>query len=78
MRTTNTLHPALATISAGRDHIQTEEFARAIGRKCPTIRKSYCLTGHYFGVKPIKFGNRLLWPVADVAALLDGTEVANG
>jgi hypothetical protein len=75
----NTSLPSeLATISAGRDHIQTAEFARAIGRACQTIRKSYCYNGHCFGVKPVKFGNRLLWPVADIATLLNGEEVAHG
>lgn len=63
---------ALATISAGRDHIQTFEFARAFSRASQTIRKSYCLTGHYLGIRPIKLGNRLMWPVAEIAALLNG------
>lgn len=68
----NTLPPALAEIAAGRDHIQTSEFARAITRASQTIRKNYCLTGQCFGIRPVKFGNRLLWPVADIAALLNG------
>jgi len=62
----------LATIAAGRDHIQTAEFARATNRVSQTIRKNYCLTGHCFGIRPVKFGNRLLWPVAPIAALLNG------
>jgi hypothetical protein len=61
---------ALAAIAAGRDHIQTAEFAKAINRACQTIRKNYCLTGECYGIRPIKFGNRLHWPVAAVAALL--------
>lgn len=69
--TTNNL-AALATIAAGRDHIQTAEFARATNRASQTIRKNYCLTGECFGIRPLKFGNRLLWPVADIAALLSG------
>jgi hypothetical protein len=63
---------ALAEISAGRDHIQTAEFARATNRASQTIRKNYCLTGECFGIRPIKFGNRLLWPVSDIAVLLTG------
>jgi len=62
--------PALADIAAGRDHIQTAEYARAVNRASQTIRKHYCLTGHCFGVRPIKFGNRLLWPVSEIAVLL--------
>lgn len=65
-----TLPPALAAIAAGRDHINTAEFARATDRANQTIRKNYCLTGECFGIRPVKFGNRLLWPVSQVAALL--------
>jgi hypothetical protein len=69
-----TIPPALATIAQGRDHIQTAEFARATNRASQTIRKNYCLTGECFGIRPIKFGNRLLWPIAGVAALLTGCQ----
>jgi hypothetical protein len=62
--------PALAAIAAGRDHINTTEFAHAIDRANQTIRKNYCLTGECYGIRPVKFGNRLLWPVSQVAALL--------
>lgn len=64
--------PVLAEIAAGRDHIQTAEFARATNRASQTIRKNYCLKGECFGIRPVKFGNRLLWPVAQIAALLNG------
>lgn len=63
--------PALATIAAGRDHIKTAEYARAANRASQTIRKNYCLTGECFGIRPVKFGNRLLWPVAEIAELLN-------
>lgn len=74
---TNTLPPALAEIAAGRDHILTAEFAKAANRAAQTIRKNYCLTGECFGIRPVKFGNRLLWPVEDIARLLNGAEVGN-
>lgn len=64
--------PALAAIAAGRDHINTNEFAHATDRVSQTIRKNYCLTGECFGIRPVKFGNRLLWPVAQIATLLSG------
>jgi hypothetical protein len=64
--------PALATIAAGRDHIDTREYAHALSKSPQTVRKNYCLTGHCYGIKPIKVGNRLLWPVAETAALLQG------
>ncbi len=66
----NCLPPALAEIAAGRDLIPTSDFAHSVTRAEQTIRKSYCLNGHAFGVRPVKFGNRLLWPVAEIAALL--------
>ncbi|MFJ1471164.1 hypothetical protein [Massilia orientalis] len=68
----------LAAIAAGRDHIQTAEFARAANRASQTIRKNYCLTGHCFGIRPVKFGNRLLWPVSEISQLLNGQEVTHG
>ena len=62
----------LAKIAAGRDFIHTDEIATATNHKPQTVRKSYCLTGEYFGIRPVKLGNRLLWPVAGVAKLLNG------
>jgi len=70
MKIESDIPPALAEISAGRDHINTIEFAHATDRADQTIRKNYCLTGECYGIRPVKFGNRLLWPVAEVAALL--------
>lgn len=54
----------------GRPHATTTEFAHLVGRAQQTIRKNYCLTGNAFGVAPIKVGNRLLWPIDDIAHLL--------
>lgn len=64
--------PALAEVSQGRDLIQTAEFAKAACKAAQTIRKNYCLTGVCYGIRPVKVGNRLLWPVADIARLLTG------
>jgi hypothetical protein len=66
------LPPALAAIAAGRDHILTEEFAKATGCRNQTVRKNVCLRGECFGVRPLKCGNRLLWPLTQIAALLNG------
>lgn len=67
--------PKLAALAQGRDLIQTAEFALVANRAPQTIRKNYCLQGQCFGIRPVKFGNRLLWRVVDVAAVLNG-EVA--
>ena len=51
----------------------TTEFAPLLGVKTQTVHKGYCLNGHYLGIRPIKLPNgRLLWPKADVQALLAG------
>lgn len=71
----SSLPTVLAEISRGRDHIQTDEFARAVNRKSQTIRKNFCQTGHYMNLRPIKFGNKLLWKVEQIAALLNGEVV---
>jgi hypothetical protein len=63
---------ALAALAAGRDHIRTDEFARATNKAPQTVRKNYCLTGECYGVRPVKVGNALLWPVGPTAALLSG------
>lgn len=54
----------------GRPHATTNEFAHLVGRAQQTVRKNYCLTGNAFGIVPIKVGNRLLWPIEDIAHLL--------
>lgn len=73
IHSTNDLLTALIANASGKDHIQTADFARAINRASQTVRKNYCLTGHCFGIRPVKFGNKLLWPVAEIARLLSGS-----
>jgi hypothetical protein len=65
------LPPVLAKIADGRDHIVTAEFARAMNCADQTVRKNHCLRGECFGIRPVKVGNRLLWPVASIAAILN-------
>jgi hypothetical protein len=69
---TTSIPPALAEIAAGRDHILTSEYARSITKASQTVRKNYCLKGACYGIRPVKIGNRLLWPVSEIAALLNG------
>lgn len=52
--------------------LTTPEFAGAFKVAAQTVRKNYCLTGHCYGIKPIKIGNRLLWSASQVAKLLEG------
>lgn len=64
--------PTLAAIAAQTDYLRTEELASILRRTSQTIRKAYCLTGHYLSIRPVKLGNRLLWPVKEVAEVLAG------
>ena len=68
------LPPALARVAEGRDHITTEEFARVVIKAPQTIRKNYNQTGECFGIRPVKVGNALLWPVAPIAERLNGDD----
>jgi hypothetical protein len=72
MTTQQQIPKKLEEISAGRDYILTSEFAHVTTRAEQTIRKNYCLKGECFGLRPVKFGNRLLWSVSEIAALLNG------
>ncbi|WP_175964461.1 DNA-binding protein [Burkholderia pyrrocinia] len=64
--------------TGSRDLLTTEEFAAA--QKCApqTVRKNYCLYGHYHGAQPIKHpSGRLLWHASDSAMLLSGVRKAD-
>ena len=62
----------LAEIAKSRDFITTTEFSHVISKAIQTIRKEHSLCGEACGIKPIKVGNRLLWSVDLIAALLKG------
>lgn len=62
----------LYDVADGRDHINTREFARAIGKSASQIRKLHHLDGAAYGIRPLKIGRDLLWPVVAVATLLAG------
>ncbi|KQN73063.1 hypothetical protein ASF04_07990 [Duganella sp. Leaf61] len=67
---TVSLPPALAIVAHGRDHITTAGFARAMCRATQTVLKNHCLTGECYGVRPIKRGKMLMWPLDGVARAL--------
>lgn len=52
--------------------LTTAEFANNFRIAGQTVRKNYCLTGHCYGIKPLKVGNKLLWPANEVAMRLAG------
>ena len=49
----------------------TEEFGKLVKSRPETIRRGFCVDGHYMGVRPIKLPNRrLIWPSEPVEKLL--------
>jgi hypothetical protein len=72
--TTYPLPPTLAEIAFNTKHILTKQFARITCREPQTIRKILSQKGEVFGITPEKIGNRLLWPVSEVAALFTGAK----
>jgi hypothetical protein len=51
----------------------TEQLADFAHCKSNSIRSRLCLTGSFYGIKPIKLpSGRLLWPAAAVEALVSG------
>jgi hypothetical protein len=48
----------------------TEQLAADLRLKPQSIRKRYCETGSYFGLRPIKLPNRrLMWPADSLVQL---------
>ncbi|MBN8519999.1 MAG: hypothetical protein J5X22_17110 [Candidatus Accumulibacter sp.] len=53
--------------------ISTEEVAARLLVKPQTVRRAFCVGGHYLGLIPIKLASRrLLWDAAEVDALVAG------
>ncbi len=58
-------------------YINTDEFAKALGVQSQTIRRGFCVNGHYLGIKPKKMPNRrLLWPVDKLQEVLSAESEA--
>lgn len=55
--------------------LTTQEFAEALKCSPKTVRKNYNQTSHCYGIIPLKIGARLLWPISEVAKLLNGEAV---
>ena len=64
------LHESILRCTAGRPHATTAEFSHLTGKAPQTIRKNYSQNGVCFGIRPIKVGNTLLWPVEGISRLL--------
>jgi hypothetical protein len=62
----------LAELAAVTDFLLTDELAHYLRCKAQTIRKAYSSTGNYLGIRPVKPGSRLLWPLTEVTRMLAG------
>jgi len=52
--------------------ISTKEVADLVRVESGTVRRAYCVDGHYLGLKPIKLPNkRLLWDKNEVNKLVN-------
>lgn len=63
---------ALETAARGRTHITTAEAAHLLNRAAKTLRKEHSANGEAYGIRPLKIGGQLAWPVDGIAALLRG------
>jgi hypothetical protein len=65
--TSATAAPAnLGGVPSDRVYLSTLEFAKLVNCRSNSIRNKYSSAGEYNGIRPIKFGGRLLWPVAEI------------
>lgn len=56
-------------------HLSTEELAQILKITAQGIRKRFCVTGSYWGVRPVKLpSGRLLWPGDTVERLGRGAQ----
>jgi hypothetical protein len=53
--------------------VTTKVFAQTVGCQDATIRRSYCVNGHYLGLRPTKLPNgRLLWNFDKIVKIVEG------
>ncbi len=72
MKSTHEIPQGLATIANGRDNILTHEVGLVTNTATQTIRRHLCHSGSFHGIKPIKIGGRLQFPVREIAKLIRG------
>ena len=72
MKSSYDIPQGLAIIANGRDNILTHEVGLVTNTATQTIRRHLCHTGSFHGIKPIKIGGRLQFPVREIAKLIRG------
>jgi len=76
MNQVNVIPAKLQEVAGTRDLITTAETATALNKARQTLLKEFCLKGSVYGIVPKKIGGRLLFPVSQVAKLLNGEAVS--
>lgn len=57
------------------EYLNSKEFASTLRVEPATIRRAYCVNGHYMGIKPLKLPNgRLLWLKAETRRVLGAAQ----
>ena len=75
MKSTHDIPEGLASIANGRDNILTHEVGLVTNTATQTIRRHLCHSGSFHGIKPIKIGGKLQFPVREIAKLIRGNHV---
>lgn len=65
----------LRQMTGGRPLANTAELGQISDTAPQTIRRNHSERGEFLGLRPIKVGNRLFWPLADIARVLSGEAV---
>jgi len=68
----NQIPQGLLAVAGKRDLITTSELAEVLNLALQTVHKKHSIAGEVYGIRPTKIGNRLLWPVAQIAEKLGG------
>ena len=64
--------PETEKIAKSTKKITTKNLAEMLGVQPDTVRRGYCVKGHYMGIIPCKLpNNRLLWPEAPALKMLE-------
>ena len=67
----------LAKLADGRDLIGTSEISKAVNVSPKTILKHLHLNGHFYGIQPVKIGKGWLFPIHEIARLIQNGSPSN-
>jgi hypothetical protein len=62
----------LRELTGGRPLANTAELGQMYDTAPQTIRRNHSEKGEFHGLRPIKIGNRLFWPLTEIARVMSG------